>query len=447
MSPYLPHAPRLGPLLAAGDAAVLTLAVWLAHLLRFAGPVRWAKLAAFADREGFVLVALLGVWALAAAAELYEPTVLRRGLETTSRLAVVATCWAATLALVTYLVPSWEYGRGLLFLTGALWALGAGLTRWGMARWLATRPRPALLVVGEPSAVQAVVQALEEDAAAPWQGVDGSALAPHEISAAARQRGAEMVVVAGRGGLGRGSAELSALHFSGVPVALASEVVAWLDGRLPLDEMTPEAFLHQPGFAGVHSRTFNRLTRVLDVVIGIVATVLSAPIMAVAALAVLVADGRPVLFRQIRLGQYGRPFVLYKLRTMRRDAEDNGPAFAAPDDPRITPVGRVLRRLRLDELPQLVNVLKGEMSLVGPRPERPEFVVSLAEEIPYYAFRLVVPPGLTGWSQINMPYARTLDEHRRKLEYDLYFIRERSLRLYLLTLLRTASAALLGREQ
>jgi lipopolysaccharide/colanic/teichoic acid biosynthesis glycosyltransferase len=129
---------------------------------------------------------------------------------------------------------------------------------------------------------------------------------------------------------------------------------------------------------------------------------------------------------------------------MCRDAEEDGPVFSPPGDPRVTAAGRWLRRLRIDELPQLLNVLRGDMSLVGPRPERPEFVAELARQIPYYTFRLAVPPGVTGWAQVNMPYACEIAEHRRKLEYDLYFIRERSVGLYLLTLLRTLNAALAG---
>jgi lipopolysaccharide/colanic/teichoic acid biosynthesis glycosyltransferase len=144
------------------------------------------------------------------------------------------------------------------------------------------------------------------------------------------------------------------------------------------------------------------------------------------------------------VGQFGRPFRVVKLRTMRTDAEADGPAFARPADPRVTRVGRLLRHVRLDELPQLLNVLKGDMSLVGPRPERPEFLAELARAVPYYTFRLAVPPGLTGWAQVNMPYARSEEEHRLKLEYDLYFIRERSFGMYLLTLLRTISVALVG---
>jgi len=144
------------------------------------------------------------------------------------------------------------------------------------------------------------------------------------------------------------------------------------------------------------------------------------------------------------VGQFGRSFTMLKLRTMTRDAEHGGPAFTAEKDPRMLSIGRLFRRFRIDELPQLLNVLKGEMSLVGPRPEQPEFVSSLTEKIPYYAFRTAVLPGITGWAQVNVPYARDLDDHRRKLEFDLYFIRERSARLYWLTLLRTVSAALVG---
>jgi lipopolysaccharide/colanic/teichoic acid biosynthesis glycosyltransferase len=168
------------------------------------------------------------------------------------------------------------------------------------------------------------------------------------------------------------------------------------------------------------------------------------PLVVLGGLLVLLFDGRPAFYLQLRVGQFGRGFRILKLRTMRRDAEEDGPSFSPPGDPRVTATGRWLRRLRIDELPQLLNVLRGDMSLVGPRPERPEFVNELARQIPYYTFRLAVPPGITGWAQVSMPYACDVDEHRRKLEYDLYFIRERSVGLYLLTLLRTLNAALAG---
>lgn len=445
MTSFLPRTPRLQPLLGLCDAALLGAAIWLAHVVRFAPAERPAKWQQLLAHSGLLVTALVALWALAVAAELYEPLLLRRQGETASRVTVVALVWGGTLALTTYLVPSWRFGRGLLLLTTVAWAAAAAGTRALMAVWLRRRPRPQALVVGQPEAVGEVCRKLREHPLAPWEPVDGSALSAAAVAEEARRRGVELVVLVGPEATAGGLAgDLAALLFSGVPVVVASEVWAWLDGRLPVAELSPAVFLHQPGFGVIHWELFNRVTRVADVALGSVLLVLAAPIVALSGLAVLLFDGRPVFYLQTRVGQFGRLFRVVKLRTMRPDAEGGGPAFAAPRDPRVTRVGKVLRRLRIDELPQLLNVLKGDMSLVGPRPERPEFVAGLAQTIPYYTFRLAVPPGLTGWAQVNVPYARSEEEHRRKLEYDLYFIRERSFGMYLLTLLRTASVTLVG---
>jgi len=155
------------------------------------------------------------------------------------------------------------------------------------------------------------------------------------------------------------------------------------------------------------------------------------------ALASLLTQGLPFFYRQERAGRAGRNFTLFKLRTMKPDAEDNGPQWAERDDRRVTKFGRWLRRTRLDEVPQLWNVLRGDMSLVGPRPERPEFVSRLEEEIPFYRARLAIKPGLTGWAQIKSGYAVGTDGAKNKLEYDLYYIKNRSFWLDLLILLQT----------
>lgn len=444
MSTFLPHTPRLRAALALLDAVALAVAVGLAHLLRFDPAWRSVKLAALLDHPGFLVASLLILWAVAVAAELYEPTSLRRRREMAVRVAAAAAAWAGGVVIAMYLVPRWEFGRGVMVLTAAGWALLAWLARWMARTWLLRRPRPKALVTGAEEAMATMVEVLARHPLSPWQPVAAPARDARTLAQLAAEEGAEVIVVAGGGEETLG--EVAALHFAGVPVVAAAEVWAWLEGRLPLDELSRSSFLHQPGFGAVHWAMFNRLTRVLDVVGALVLLALTLPLIAVAALAVWLVDGRPVLYRQRRVGQLGREFVMVKLRTMRRDAERDGPRFAEDDDPRVTRVGRVLRRLRLDELTQLINVLSGEMSLVGPRPERPEFVAQLAEQIPYYPFRLAVPPGLTGWAQVNMPSAVTLAEHRRKLEYDLFFIRERSLGLYLLILLRTVSAALVGRR-
>ena len=445
MTSFLPRTPRLRPLLALCDAALLGAAIWLAHVVRFAPAERPAKWQQLLAHPGLLVTALVALWALAVAAELYEPLLLRRRPEVTTRVAVVAVVFGGTLVLATYLVPSWRFGRGLLLLTTVAWAATAAGVRALMAVCLRRRPRPQALVVGQPEAAGEVCRKLREHPLAPWEPVDGSALSAAAVAEEARRRGVELVVLVGPEATAGGLAgDFAALLFSGVPVVVASEVWAWLDGRLPVAELSPAMFLHQPGFGVIHWELFNRVTRVADVALGGVLLILATPIVALAGLAVLLFDGTPVFYLQTRVGQFGRHFRVVKLRTMRRDAEVGGPSFAAARDPRVTRVGMVLRRLRIDELPQLLNVLKGDMSLVGPRPERPEFVAGLAQTIPYYTFRLAVPPGLTGWAQVNVPYARSEEEHRRKLEYDLYFIRERSFGMYLLTLLRTAGVTLVG---
>src|SRR5262249_14655830 len=167
--------------------------------------------------------------------------------------------------------------------------------------------------------------------------------------------------------------------------------------------------------------------------------VLAVPVMALVALAIKLGSPGPIMYHQRRVGKHGRIFVVHKFRTMRVDAEaDTGPVWAAKDgDPRVTTVGRWLRRRRLDELPQLWNVLVGDMSLVGPRPERPEFVTALAQRIPFYGQRHIVRPGLTGWAQIRYTYAASIEDALQKLQYDLYYIKHLSIALDLFIILDT----------
>lgn len=430
------HKPGSAFLLAVSDAALLAFSAILAHYVRFNPVDREAHFARLAESPGLVTTGILGIWLVATAAELYQKAQLLPG-ERALRVSFAAAAWGVLLALATYVVPTWKFGRGLLLATTVGWGLGALAVRAVWDRVLRGREKAVALVVGNEGEL-APLLALSRHPLCPWEL---RPVAPEALEKTVAAEEPALVAVASPGKLAE---KLVALHFSGVPVVPAAELWAFVEGRLPLSLLPPEAFLHQREFGGIHWEVFNRTTRVVDVVVSLLLLVLSLPLLALSALAVWLGDGGPVLYRQVRLGQFGRPFVLWKLRTMKADAETTGPEFSRENDPRVTRVGRVLRRLRLDELPQLYNVLVGDMSLVGPRPERPEFVRELAEQIPYYTFRLAVPPGLTGWAQVNMPYARTVEDHRRKLEYDLYFIRERSFSLYVLILLRTVSAALFG---
>jgi len=164
-----------------------------------------------------------------------------------------------------------------------------------------------------------------------------------------------------------------------------------------------------------------------------------------ASVAIFIESPGPVIYRQERVGRRGKRFTLLKFRSMTRDAEKDGkPAWAAVNDQRVTRVGRFLRKTRIDELPQLINVLRGEMSVVGPRPERPEFVAMLSEQVPFYAIRHSVKPGITGWAQVRYSYVATIEDSVKKLEYDIYYVKNHSMLLDALILLETIRVVLLG---
>jgi lipopolysaccharide/colanic/teichoic acid biosynthesis glycosyltransferase len=220
--------------------------------------------------------------------------------------------------------------------------------------------------------------------------------------------------------------ELLRCRLAGVRVQEREELYEHITGKIAVEAMRPSYLIFSRGFA--RSLTGQIAKRAVDVGLSLVGLALAWPVMLLTALAVRLSSRGPVIYTQERVGCDGEPFTLYKFRSMRTDAESGtGPVWATKDDPRITPVGRFLRRTRLDELPQLLNVLLGDMSLVGPRPERAVFVAELERQIPYYALRHVVKPGVTGWAQINYPYGSTVEDALQKLQYDLFYIKNQSL--------------------
>ena len=185
------------------------------------------------------------------------------------------------------------------------------------------------------------------------------------------------------------------------------------------------------------SRLASSLRRACEIVVSLALLILLFPALLLIAAVVKLDSPGPALYQQDRVGLNGRTFILHKFRSMRRDAEAGGPRWAAEHDPRVTRLGRWLRLTRLDELPQLVNVLAGEMSLIGPRPERPHFVEQIVRAVPHFNQRVAIKPGITGWAQVNYPYGATIEDAREKLAYDLYYIRNRNLLLDLRILLTT----------
>ena len=216
-------------------------------------------------------------------------------------------------------------------------------------------------------------------------------------------------------------------------------------GKIKLDALNPSWLIFSDGFS--QSQFQNTLKRSFDIAISLLLLLITWPAMLFVALAIFVEEGLkgPILYRQVRVGRHWKLFNVYKFRSMRVDAEKGGAQWAQKKDPRVTRVGEFIRKVRLDELPQIFNVLKGDMSFVGPRPERPEFVTQLSEQIPYYAERHRVKPGITGWAQVCYPYGASERDSIEKLQYDLYYIKNYTLFLDFVVILQTAHEVLWGK--
>ena len=263
----------------------------------------------------------------------------------------------------------------------------------------------------------------------------------HALAAHARELGAREIVVATDER--RGMPVLQLLHCKLAGVNVIDYLTFWEreTRKVELEALQPSWLIFSDGFRqGV---VVGAAKRAFDLGVSLVLLVFTLPVMLAAALAIVLEDGRPVLYRQERVGRDGAQFTLRKFRSMRVDAETRGrAAMGVQPDPRVTRTGAVMRKFRIDELPQLVNVLLGDMSFVGPRPERPYFVAALTQKIAYYGERHSVKPGITGWAQINYPYGATIEDAREKLAYDLYYVKNRTLFLDFLILLQTVRVIL-----
>lgn len=237
-------------------------------------------------------------------------------------------------------------------------------------------------------------------------------------------------------------ADLLRIKTTGVHVNDFSSFIERETGRVDLATTNPSWLIFSDGFSA-GQRLSSAAKRMFDVAASLSVLILTLPLVIAAAIAVKLDSRGPAIYRQARVGLFGEPYQIWKLRSMRTDAEVAGQAiWAAENDPRVTRVGRIIRKLRIDELPQTWCVLKGDMSFVGPRPERPSFVAELEAKLPYYSERHMVKPGLTGWAQINYPYGASVEDARVKLEYDLYYAKNYSPFLDLLILLQTVRVIL-----
>jgi sugar transferase (PEP-CTERM system associated) len=238
--------------------------------------------------------------------------------------------------------------------------------------------------------------------------------------------------------------ELLRLRLNGVHIEEATSWLEKVSGKIEVEQLYPSWIIFATGFR--FSGVFRIMRGVLHFTVALIALLLALPLLPLVALAIMLDTPGPLIYAQRRVGCSGKTFHCYKFRTMRRDAEaDTGPTWAGDDDPRITRVGRFLRSSRLDEIPQLWCVLKGDMAFVGPRPERPEFVEWLTKEIPYYGVRHMVRPGITGWAQVRYKYGNTVEDAKEKLQYDLFYIKNASIALDALIMFQTIKIVTLGR--
>ncbi len=404
----------------------------------------------------FTLVMLLTMTALG----LYQPQ--PEPFRTTMQRLVVAYGLALmVMSVVFYLFPDTYVGRGIFALT-SMFALGGVL----LVRLLFFRvtdlglPRRRVLVIGNGPDAEQAIRFLHEGERSRTTQYAGMypVVAEREVGAPARRINHDQllrtvrdlnvseVVIAvreRRGGV-LPLRQLLDCKLKGVQVMDLASFYEREMGLLKLDSMRASWLIFGQGFE--HGVTRDVVKRIFDVLVSVVMLILTFPILLLAMLAIFVESGRPVFYRQERVGQAGRNFTIYKLRSMRKDAESDGkPRWASTDDDRVTFVGKVIRKTRIDELPQLFNVLRGDMSFVGPRPERPFFVRQLIDDIAYYDVRHSVKPGVTGWSQVRYSYGASVEDALAKLEYDLYYVKNHSLFLDLLILVETAQVVLLGK--
>jgi sugar transferase (PEP-CTERM system associated) len=396
--------------------------------------------------------------------DLYERFASPNRVEFLSGLARAFVGAIIALTLIFFTVPALRVGRGilLLFLPFAF----IGLFAWrsfALAFWNREALRDTVLILGTGQSAQLVAREALRLAPLDFQIVGFLGDRPSDIgrsivnpsvigtmsdlSLVVEKQRVSVVVVALEDFRNRlPVADLLRCRMSGVKVEEAITFLERLTGRIHVKDLRPSWFVFSEGFS--RPRVFGNAKRSVELGLALVGLVLVSPFLALLALLLKLDSSGPVLYAQERVGEKGKVFRVLKLRTMRADAETaSGPVWSQRGgDPRVTRLGRLMRKLRLDELPQLVNVLRGEMSFVGPRPERPFFVAQLGESIPFYALRLGVKPGITGWAQVRYAYANDLEEETEKMRYDLYYIKHLSSWLDLRILFETVRVVLFARS-
>lgn len=359
------------------------------------------------------------------------------------------------LMAVSFAAPNWAWGRGVALGSFLAFAALAGLWRIAFAQ-LGLNPsnRRRLGFVGLPAEIKVAsamvldVPSLVED----YDIFDAEGQPRYTFplvdivnhASSIQEHGLKQLVIVAKPPLPSASyTALISMKAQGLQIADIGTFISTSIGRLPIHHMDYGDMLYGPGF-DVANPAMKQVARLTDFTLAALGLLITSPLLLLGMVMVRFTSAGPVFYSQERIGQYEKPYKIFKLRTMYVDAEARtGPVWSkGADDPRVTPAGRFLRRTRIDELPQFFNVLRGDMALVGPRPEREPFVSQLKEAVPFYGLRFAVKPGITGWAQVSYGYGATTEDARIKLEYELYSIRNMNPVLYLLILLKTVQTVL-----
>ncbi len=445
-----------------GETVMLVSAVALASYVRLHEDV-WTLLA---DTTGLLRILLIVVVCQICLhyADLYDLRTIADSRDLLVRLFQALGATSLILAVVYFWFPDWVIGRGV-FLLSALLVILLLLTWRMLFGWVTghVAPRERLLLVGtNPASIELarelferrqelgveIVGFIDPDPARVGMPVlnPGVVGTIDDIPELVPRLNVDRVVVSLSEARGRLPMDrlLDMRLRNGVAFDHLASVYEEYTGKIAVENLRPSWLIFSDGFR--KTRASMAVKRAFDVSLSLLGLIVGLPIMALVAIAVKLTSRGPVFYHQERVGLNGRTLMVHKVRTMRQDAEAaTGPVWSRPNDERITPVGRFLRCTRLDEVPQLWNVLRGDMSFVGPRPERPEFVKELTEKIPFYGQRHVVKPGLTGWAQVRYTYGASVEDAIQKLQYDLYYIKNLSIALDLVIVLDTVKTVVLRR--
>jgi sugar transferase (PEP-CTERM system associated) len=463
MSPFHRYVPSKSVILVMLEGILIVLAVLCGVAIRFWNqPAELEGILRFPDFGWRILMVLVTLQICFYYCDLYDLTVFGRSWRRLVGLLQSLGAGCLILGFAYFLFPKLLIGRGVLVISITLIGFSVFLCRWAVDRaWDLARMRQNVLIIGTHEFAATVARELEQRRedfnfqlagfVDPGPGRNGN----HEevqgpilggvkdLPALVQGHRISRIIVAledRRGALPVNA--LVKLRMMGVQIDDAQTTLAALTGRVWLSLLQPSWFIFSGGFRRSH--WILMLKRATDIVLALAGLILTGPLMLLLALIIRLDSRGAALFRQTRVGLNGRQFDVLKFRSMRVDAETNGAQWAQKDDPRVTRAGRLLRKMRLDELPQFINILCGDMSFVGPRPERPVFVEELERSIPFYEERHLVRPGLTGWAQVEYCYGASVEDAAKKLEYDLFYMKNMSFFFDLLIVLKTIKVVMSG---